>query len=437
MNKEPLFATVSELAHRKSGGLANQTIPHCHLHYNSPGAAGFGVKRTGLLLPEAVMLLVAPSCCGRHATVAGREAGFDERMYYLRMDERDLVTGRYLGRIAEAALEVCNTAQPRPKALLICTTCVDALLGTDLERICRQAETLCGIPVVPCYMDPITREGKKPPMVSVQQSLYHCLKPLEKQANAINLLGNFVPLNDDCELQELLRQAGVETINQISACRTFEEYLEMGGARLNLVIKPQAQAAAVDLQNRLGIPYHRLAHLYDLDGIKEQYRLLFSTLAATLNDTAYYEEAAASIERFRTLHGGLRFAVGQTINGNAFELSLALIKYGFSVPVIFTHIIAEEDRTYIERLLAVSPDTRIYSSVHPSMLNFDRNMTEVDVAIGLDAGYYFLQAVSVAWNMEQQPFGYRGLASLFKQIDFALKHPQSCLEQLHGSYLVI
>jgi nitrogenase molybdenum-cofactor synthesis protein NifE len=286
-------------------------------------------------------------------------------------------------------------------------------------------------------MDPITREGKKPPMVSVQQSLYYCLKPMDKRKNVINLLGNFVPLNKDCELGELLRQAGIEKINQISACRNFEEYLEMSRARLNLVIKPQAQAAAADLKKRLDMTYHQLPHLYELDGIKEQYRLLGKELDTELDDNFYYAEAAEVLESFRIKHGGLSFAVGQTINGNAFELSVALIKYGFAVPVIFTHIICDEDRPYIEALFSLSPDTRVYSSVNPAMLNFDCNMEEVDVALGLDAGYYFSQAVSVAWNMEQQPFGYRGLIALLKQIEIDLKHPRSYREQMHVSYLVI
>ncbi len=437
MADEPLFTTIEELAKRSPGGLMNQTIPRCHLHYNSPGASGFGVKRTGLLLPEALMLMVAPGCCGRHGTVTGSEIGFSERMCYMHMDERDLVTGRHLARIAQAAKEICNYVKPHPKALMICTSCIDALLGTDLERVCKKAEYECGIPVVPAYMDPITREGKKPPMASIQQSLYYCLKPADHRNDTVNLLGNFVPLDLDCELPDILRQTGVSRMNQISACRTFEEYLEMSQAGMNLVLTSLAQPAANDLYNRLAIPYHRIEHLYDIDGIRKQYNLLADVLKSEIEDEPYYTEAKKAVEAFSAIHSGMKFAVGQTVNGNQFEISAALIKYGMKVPFIFTHMINEEDWPNIRLLNELSPQTRVYSSVYPAMLNFNNAMTGADVALGLDAGYYFSDAVSVGWNTERQPFGYRGLISMLRQIEHDLLNPRSHKEQLHGSYLVI
>lgn len=64
---------------------------------------------------------------------------------------------------------------------MICITCVDALLGTDMERVCRKAEEKVDIPVRPCYMYALTREGRKPPMVHVRQSLYSSLSHRRKR----------------------------------------------------------------------------------------------------------------------------------------------------------------------------------------------------------------------------------------------------------------
>ncbi len=46
----------------------------------------------------------------------------------------------------------------------------------------------------------LTREGRKPPMVHVRQSLYSLLEPKKKKGNVVNLTGIFSPLMDDCEL---------------------------------------------------------------------------------------------------------------------------------------------------------------------------------------------------------------------------------------------
>ena len=59
---------------------------------------------------------------------------------------------------------------------MICGTCVDALLGTDWERVCRKAEEKAGLPVRPCYMYALTREGRKPPMVLVRKAIYSLLE---------------------------------------------------------------------------------------------------------------------------------------------------------------------------------------------------------------------------------------------------------------------
>ena len=109
------------------------------LSYNSPGAQGFGVKRAGLVIPESIMLLIAPACCGRNTTILADEGGYSHRMFFLQMDESDIVTGRHLSEIPEAIEEILAVCETKPKVVVLCITCVDALLGTDLERVCRKA----------------------------------------------------------------------------------------------------------------------------------------------------------------------------------------------------------------------------------------------------------------------------------------------------------
>ena len=69
------------------------------LAFNSPGAQGFGVKRAALAIPGSVMLLVAPGCCGRNTTILSEIPGYENRFFYLLMDETDIVTGSHLKKI--------------------------------------------------------------------------------------------------------------------------------------------------------------------------------------------------------------------------------------------------------------------------------------------------------------------------------------------------
>ena len=175
------------------------------LAFNSPGAEGFGVKRAGLAIPGSVMLVVAPGCCGRNTSLISSMPAYHDRFFYLNMDETDIVTGRHLRKIPQAVEEVVSSLREPPSVVMICITCVDALLGTDMERVCRKAEERVGLPVRPCYMYALTREGRRPPMVHVRQSLYSLLDPLPKRPTSVNLLGFFAPLVDDCELYRYLR----------------------------------------------------------------------------------------------------------------------------------------------------------------------------------------------------------------------------------------
>ena len=95
------------------------------------------------------MLLVAPGCCGRNTSLISAMPEYKNRFFYLMMDETDIVTGRHLKKIPQAVEEVCASLRSKPSVVMICITCVDALLGTDMERVCRRAEAQVQIPVRP------------------------------------------------------------------------------------------------------------------------------------------------------------------------------------------------------------------------------------------------------------------------------------------------
>ncbi len=319
------------------------------LAFNSPGAEGFGVKRAGLAVPDSIMLIVAPGCCGRNTSLISSMKEYNDRFYYLMMDETDIVTGRHLKKIPKAVEEICSVCPKKPSVVMICITCVDALLGTDMERVCKKAEERVEIPVRPCYMYALTREGRKPPMVHVRQSLYSLLEPGKKKGNVVNLLGFFSPLVGDCEIYDLLHSAGVKTIHEISRCKDYMEYQTMSEANFNLVLHHEARFAAEDFHNRLQIPFIELRRLYQIDKIENQYHALGNALGVVFCDEKYKKQAEDALEKFRQKCPDASFAIGECLNADPFELSLALIRYGFSVPEIYGTITVE-NFTYIRSL---------------------------------------------------------------------------------------
>ncbi len=391
------------------------------LDYNSPGAKGFGVKRAGLAIPGSVMLLVAPGCCGRNTALLN-ELGYSERFFYLMLDDTDIVTGRYLKKIPQACAELLEECETQPSAVVICITCVDALLGTDMERVCRSCEEKTGVATIPAYMYALTREKRLPPMALVRKSVYSLLKPQKRVPTACNLLGFFSALEDGCELYALLRSAGIRTIGEIGRCQTFEQYQALSKANFNLVLNAETRHAAQDMQERLGIPFTELPRLYRLDKIRNQYRLLGQAIGAELDDHAYYEETYAKVTQFREKYGALRIAVGECLNADSFELALALTEYGFHVSEIYGTV-GERNFVFIRKLAEISPDTRIYSNLSPTMLHY-RRTCDLDAVIGNDAMYYHKDIAGIGFQEEEQPFGYRGVKLLFEKLGAALSEAE-------------
>ena len=423
MAKEAYYCTVKELNELGRDAIPAQLRSNTHLIYsspatlafNSPGAEGFGVKRAGLAVPDSIMLIVAPGCCGRNTSLISSMPEYNDRFFYLMMDETDIVTGRHLKKIPKAVKEICDCCEKKPSVVMICITCVDALLGTDMERVCRKAEEKVDIPVRPCYMYALTREGRKPPMVHVRQSLYSLLEPQKKKGNVVNLLGFFSPLVDDCEMYELLQQAGVKTIHEISRCKDYEEYQTMSQANFNLVLHPEARFAAEDFHDRLKIPFIELRRLYQTDKIENQYRALGQVLGVSFDQEVYKKAAEEAVERFREVCPDASFAVGECMNGDPFELALALVRYGFRVPEIYGTITAE-NFVYIRHLAELSPNTKVFSNMEPTMLYYDPSGSGVNLTIGKDAGYYHRDQPNAVWNQDRQPYGYAGVRRLFETL---------------------
>ncbi|MCR5327936.1 MAG: oxidoreductase [Saccharofermentans sp.] len=441
MKREAICFTAEEILNRGKNDIPAELLSGSNLvysspatlAYNSPGAEGFGVKRAGLSVPESIMLIVAPGCCGRNTSLISSMPEYKNRFFYLEMSEPDLVTGRHLNKIPGAIKEVLeflrDNGKKIPKVVMICITCVDALLGTDMDRVCRKAEEALidgefeGIKVRPCYMYALTREGRRPPMVYVRQTIYSLLEPMEKDARSVNIIGGFAPL-ENTELKDYLTNAGIRNIRQISTCGTYEEFLKMASANFNIVIDPEARAAAEDMNRRLNIPYIELTRVYSSGKINSQYKALASVAGIDIDDSREKAEADEAIARLKNAYPDLKINVGECTNANAFELALSLTRMGFKVGEIYATL-APENFVYVKNLAMLSPDTKIYCNMEPTMLYYKISQSDADVTIGKDAKFYCPDIPNVAWNQDTRPFGYQGIRDLMDKVFESMKEAKA------------
>ena len=127
MENRAIFFTARELGECGKDNIPKELQSKEHLIYsspatlafNSPGAEGFGVKRAGLAVPESIMLIVAPGCCGRNTSLISSMPQYNDRFFYLNMDETDIVTGRHLKKIPKAVKEIVDFLDKKPSVVMI------------------------------------------------------------------------------------------------------------------------------------------------------------------------------------------------------------------------------------------------------------------------------------------------------------------------------
>ena len=74
---------------------------------------------------------------------------------------------------------------------------------------------------------------------------------------------------------------------------------------------------------------------------------------------------------------------------------------------------------YIEKINELSPETRIYSNMDPTMMYYEEG-EKPDIVIGKDAAFYHKDSYVIGWNEDIQPYGYAGLKKLFLEIEKSL-----------------
>lgn len=425
------------------------------LAFNSPGAEGFGVKRAALSVPESIELIVSPRCCGHMSTDLPGGKDVNERLFFMELSEIDLVTGRYLKKIPaeveKAILARIDAGFSKPKAVLLVFTCVDALLGTDMDVMASACEKKTGVRVVSAPMFALTREGMNPPMVQVRRSIFSLLEKRKRNPHAVNVLGSFGGFDSEsmAELHKILATAGITTIRTVADCSSYEEFQKMAEANFNIVIDQEARAAADDMEKRLGIGYIELQRFYGKDRITSQYKAFLKAIG--VEDAGVFSDAEGlishadcaalasnddsntrvSFENPENLNSenasvdfsGKTFAIGECANAMPVELALALLEYGGKVSEVFCTL-SQRDAWYILQISQRSPKTRFYFNQHPSMIGFKTD-SDVDICIGRDACWYYKDEPvrKITANRDRQPFGFAAVGELFKEIsDGNLSH---------------
>ena len=344
-----------------------------------------GFSYNALLIPESIHIIVTPIGCGRHTDFDLMcEQDYSGRIYHIHLTEADIVVGTAVDKVKDQVLELIDSLEVKPKAVTVLISCLDALLHTDYSIVGKALQETYGIQFATVKMFAFLNESKVTHLMLQQRDVYSLVTTSGgKNEKRINMIGNTAPFSIKSDFVKLLEEAGYE-VQEIRDCKTFEEYQQMGDARLNVVLNPNTIYAAEDMKKRLGIPYVEFMECMDPELIRANYQILEKELGCKLNYEPYYEKACERVKNFRELIKDKTFAIGNGFDYNAVKCAAEFAELGGQIKYLLISHVKPEDLPYYERIKATGNKTVFYLTTDYGFEHFkEEEDCQADVAVGM------------------------------------------------------
>lgn len=374
------------LKHQPIPGNLYENAERKVLLYPHDGDGGTIPTTTPLCIPHLITLMVSPMGCGIHLTETGRGCMHNEgRAWLLRLTEKDIVLGMQEQRITQAVNEILENTTDRVDGILLCATCMDALLSTDLSAIARHIERRFHTRTEAEFMGPFLNDSPKQAEFRMMSAVYRLLRSPNDPAKipAVNIIGTLEKPACLPELYHFLRPLGIEDIFCISDFDSIEDADIMTQSKANIILNAGAQNAARYMEKSWKIPGVFMSPSCDVEMISANYDRLSQILGTPINDSCLRSEVSNQIKLIAPYLKNYRCGVGGKNNVPCFSAACSLIKLGCDVRIIFAHNITQNDLEEITWLKNKKPNIKIYFDSHPSMYGYRASADEFNLSFGV------------------------------------------------------
>ncbi|KLU66019.1 nitrogenase molybdenum-iron protein alpha chain [Desulfosporosinus acididurans] len=171
--------------------------------------------------------------------------------------ENDVIYGGEL-KLKEAILEIA--AKHQPKAIFVYATCVSALIGDDMSKICAEAEAELPIPVIPVnapgFLGDKNIGNRIAGEVLFERVIGSGDVSAEKIPLSINLIGEYNIAGDLWGILPDLKNLGITLQTAITGDAKFDDLRSAHRACLNVLICSKSLTNLVrKMEIRYGIPF--------------------------------------------------------------------------------------------------------------------------------------------------------------------------------------
>ena len=422
------------------------------LEYNSPAHGTWNIVHTGMLIPGSHQIYVCAANCNRGVVLTAAEMGAADRFSTIAVKEDDITNGQMEELVIDGVSEILEKLKRKPTVVILFTVCIHHFMGCDIAYIYRTLrERYPQQHFIEAYMDPIMQKGGITPDQKLRKAMYDCLEKREQRPEQINIIGNDLPLQPDCEMLSVLREHGC-TVKDLTACDTFEEYLSMAESSVNIVTYPPAKMAGEALSERLGMRFLYLPQTFSYEEIDRQMEQLLAVLeevnqgssacrkvtgqaddgrtpeeqgkadeqetivpATAWDPTALRKKCDEELERTCRLPHGMPVALDAGAVPRVLGLARLLLTHGFRVIRIYADSFSPEEEADYYWLREHAPELTVCATIHANMRVFPRGGEPV-LAIGQKAAYFHQTEHFVNMVEGGGLYGYAGILGLCERI---------------------
>lgn len=414
-----------------------------------PGATAGGCSFDGA---QIALLPIADVAHIVHGPIACAGSSWDNRgtrssgptLYRIGMttdlSETDVVMGRGEKRLFHAIKQAIDSYAP--KAVFVYNTCVTALIGDDVEAVCKAATERWGVPTVPVDAAGFYGTKNLGNRLAGEAMFKHVIGTREPEPAApradglptydINLIGEYNIAGEFWHVAPLFDELGLRILCTLSGDGRFHEVQTMHRAKVNMVVCAKALLnVARKMEDSFGIPFFEGSFygVQDVSNALRDFARLIGDpgLSARTEAVIAREEARAhaSLEPWRERLRGKRVLL-YTGGVKSWSIVSALQDLGLKVVATGTNKSTEEDKARIRELMG--EDTRMITDGSPKALLATYHEYNADILIAGGRNLYTALKARIPFldiNQEREfgYAGYSGMAELARQLALTMESP--------------
>jgi nitrogenase molybdenum-cofactor synthesis protein NifE len=413
----------------------------------TPGAAAGGCAFDGAKIAlqpivDVAHLVHGPIACEGNSWDNRHSASSGSQLYRMGfttdINELDVIYGGEK-RLFKSIREIIEKYDP--PAVFVYQTCVTALIGDDIEAVCKRATEKFNKPVIPVNAPGFAGPknlGNKLGAESVLDYIIGTQEPAFTTPYDINIIGEYNLVGELWQVKPLLDALGIRILSCIAGDGRYNEIATAHRAKANMMVCSKSMInVATKMQQRYGIPYFEGSFYGVADmsmTLREIARLLVEQGAdpelKDRTEALIAAEEARAWERIRAYRERLAGKKVLLITGGVKSWSVVSALQEAGIEVVGTSVkkSTKEDKEKIKDIMGEGADAHMIDDMTPRQMYAMLRDAKADIMLSGGRSQFVALKARMPWmDINQERYyafaGYEGMITMIAEIDKALSNP--------------